>query len=47
MLGSTITNNARWTCKIKFRIATAKAALTKKTLFTSKLDFNPLPALTY
>jgi len=35
-----ITNNARCTRKIKLRIATAKAALTKKTLFTSKLDFN-------
>jgi len=35
-----ITNNARCSCKIKWRIATAKAALTKKTLFTSKLDFN-------
>jgi hypothetical protein len=35
-----ITNNAQCTCKIKFRIITAKAALTKKTIFTSKLDFN-------
>jgi len=35
-----ITNNVRCTRKIKLRIATAKAALTKKTLFTSKLDFN-------
>jgi hypothetical protein len=35
-----ITNNAQCTRKIKYRIITAKAALTEKTLFTSKLDFN-------
>jgi len=39
-LGSMIKNNARCTRKIKFRIITAKAALTKRTLLTSKLDFN-------
>jgi hypothetical protein len=41
-LGSMITNDARWcTCKIKSRIAMAKAAFNKKkNLFTSKLDLN-------
>jgi hypothetical protein len=39
ILGSMITNNARCTRKIKLRIPIAKAALTKKTLFTGKLDF--------
>lgn len=35
-----ITNAARCTGKIKFRIAMAKAALNKKkNLFTSKFDF--------
>jgi hypothetical protein len=39
--GSTITNDARYTCEIKSRIAMAKAAFNKeKTLFTSKLDLN-------
>jgi hypothetical protein len=33
-----ITNDARCTLEIKARIAIAKAALNKKTLFTSKLD---------
>jgi hypothetical protein len=36
--GSMITNDARCTRKIKARIAMAKAAFNKKTLFTSKLD---------
>jgi hypothetical protein len=31
---------SRCTCEIKSRIATAKAAFNKKTLFTSKLDLN-------
>jgi hypothetical protein len=36
-----ITNDTRCTCKIKSRIAKAKAAFNrKKILFTSKLDFN-------
>jgi hypothetical protein len=35
-----IINDARCTCEIKSRIAMAKAAFNKKTLFTSKLDFN-------
>jgi predicted AlkP superfamily pyrophosphatase or phosphodiesterase len=35
-----ITNDARCTRGIKSRIANAKAALNKKTLFTSKLDSN-------
>jgi hypothetical protein len=39
-LGSTITNDARCTREIKSRIAMAKAAFNKKTLFTSKMDFN-------
>jgi hypothetical protein len=37
-LGSVITNDARCTREIKSRIAMAKAAFNKKTLFTSKLD---------
>jgi hypothetical protein len=40
-LGSNITNDARCTCEIKSRIATAKAAFNrKKIFFTSKLDLN-------
>jgi hypothetical protein len=39
--GSIITNDARCTHEIKFRIAMAKAPINKKkTLFTSKLDLN-------
>jgi hypothetical protein len=38
-LGSMITNYARCTCEIKFRIAMAKVAFNKKkSVFTSKLD---------
>jgi hypothetical protein len=39
-LGSIITNDARCTREIKYRIAMAKAAFNKKTVFTSKLDLN-------
>jgi hypothetical protein len=39
-LGSMITNDARCTREIKSRIAMAKAAFNKKTLFTNKLDLN-------
>ena len=39
-LGNLITDDARCTCEIKFRIFTAKAAFNKKTLFTSKLDLD-------
>jgi hypothetical protein len=40
-LGSMIINYARYTCKIKSSIVTAKAAFSeKKTLFTSKSDLN-------
>ena len=39
-LGSILTNDGRCTCEIKFRIAMAKAAFNKKTLFTRKLDLN-------
>ena len=39
-LGSMLTNDGRCTCKIKSRIAMAKAAFNKKTLFTSTLDLN-------
>jgi len=40
-LGSMLTNDGRCTCEIKSRIATARAAFSKKkTLFTSKLDLN-------
>jgi hypothetical protein len=39
-LGSVLTNDGRCTCEIKPRIAMAKAAFNKKTLFTSKLDLN-------
>jgi hypothetical protein len=35
-----ITNDARCTREIKSRIAMAKAAFNKKTLFTSRLDLN-------
>jgi hypothetical protein len=37
-LGSIITNYARCTHEIKSRFATIKAAISKETLFTSKLD---------
>ena len=38
-LGSVLTNDGRYTCEIKCRIAMAKAALNKKkALFTSTLD---------
>jgi hypothetical protein len=39
-LGSVITNDARCTREIKYRIVMAKAAFNKKTLFTNKLDLN-------
>jgi hypothetical protein len=39
-LGSMITSDARCTREIKFRIAMAKAAFNRKTLFTSNLDLN-------
>ena len=39
-LGSTLTNDGRCACEIKSRIAMAKAAFNKKTLFTSKLDLH-------
>ena len=40
-LGSMLTNDGRCTREIKSRSAMAKAAFSKKkTLFTSKLDFN-------
>jgi cellulose biosynthesis protein BcsQ len=39
-LGSMITDDARCTREIKYRIAMAKAAFNKKTLFTSKLNLN-------
>ena len=39
-LGSLLTNDGRSTREIKSRIAIAKAAFSKKTLFTSKLDLN-------
>jgi hypothetical protein len=40
-LGSTITNDARYTREIKSRTAMTEAALNnKKTLFTSKLNLN-------
>jgi hypothetical protein len=35
-----ITHGTKHTCEIKSRIAMAKAAFNKKTLFTSKLDLN-------
>jgi hypothetical protein len=38
--GSILTNDGRFTREIRFRIAMAKAAFNKKTLFTSKLDLN-------
>jgi hypothetical protein len=37
---SLITNDARYTRKIKSMIVMAKAAFNKKTLLTSKLDLN-------
>ena len=40
-LVSILTNDGRWTCEIKSRIAMAKAAFNKKKiLFTSILDIN-------
>jgi len=40
-LDSLITNDARYTCEIKCRIAMAKAAVNKKkALFTSNFDLN-------
>jgi hypothetical protein len=39
-LDSMITNDTRCTREIKSRIAMAKAAFNKKTLFTSKLNLN-------
>jgi CRISPR/Cas system-associated exonuclease Cas4 (RecB family) len=39
-LGSMISKYARCKGKIKFRLAKAKTAFKKKTLFTSKLDSN-------
>jgi hypothetical protein len=39
-LASLRTSDARSTGEIKSRTALAKAALNKKTRFTSKLDFN-------
>jgi len=39
-LGSMLTNDGRYMCEIKSRIAMGKAAFNKQTLFTSKLDFN-------
>jgi hypothetical protein len=39
--GSILTNDGRYTCEIKCRIAMAKAVLNKKrSLFTSTLDWN-------
>ena len=38
-LGSILTNDGKYTCEMKSRIATAKAAFNKKrALFTSTLD---------
>ena len=39
-VASIITNDARCTRAIKPRIVTANSAFNKKTLFTSKLDWN-------
>jgi hypothetical protein len=39
-LGRMLTNDGRCMCEIKSRIAMAKAAFDKKTLFASKLDLN-------
>ena len=39
-LGSLITNDAKSTHEIKSRIAMAKAAFNKKTLFTIKFNLN-------
>jgi hypothetical protein len=45
-LGSFITNDARCTCEIKYRIVMAKAAFNKKkNIFTSKLDLNLMKKL--
>jgi hypothetical protein len=38
--GSMITNDTKCTCEIKYRTAMAEAAFSKKTLFTSNLDFS-------
>jgi hypothetical protein len=37
-LGSILTNDGRYTCEVKCRIAMAKAAFNKKDFFTSTLD---------
>jgi hypothetical protein len=37
-VGSLLTDNARHTLEIKFRIAMAKATLNKKSPFASRLD---------
>jgi hypothetical protein len=39
-LGRRIMNDARCTCEIKSRTSKAKAAFSKKILFTSKMDLN-------
>jgi hypothetical protein len=39
-MGSMIIHDERCTCEIKSRIAMAKAAFNKETLFTSKFDLN-------
>ena len=39
-LGTMLTNDGRCTCEIKSRIAMAKAAFNKKTLFTSTMNLN-------
>jgi len=39
-LGRTLTNDGICTCEIKSRIAMAKTAFNKNTLFNSKLDLN-------
>jgi len=35
-----ITNNARYTCDVKSRIAMAKVVSSKRRLFTSKFELN-------
>jgi hypothetical protein len=44
-LGSLKTNDARCTCEIKTRSSMAKAALNKKALSSSRLDFNVMKKL--
>ena len=39
-MDSMITNDAKFTREIKYRIATAKSAFKKKIVFISKLDLN-------